>query len=248
MSNGIIVAIMQGRFGNCMFTYALARGYAERHGFQLQTGPWLGQQIFQLDDAPIEKELPLRTEFDVVPGEADIAFRSYAMSQKAIDWYTRRDAQRWFQLRPKITEVLPCVPNYCCAHLRHGDFLGLDGFVAVSRESYIRACGEYGINPTEMQFVQEEPQSRSAPAALPSDVAPFLPDFWLMMQARLLLRANSSFSWWAATLGKAESVFSPKLDGILAGSREPQAVPFVEGNWPAISTQHWFCSDLHLKP
>jgi hypothetical protein len=50
-------------------------------------------------------------------------------------------------------------------------------------------------------------------------------DFFLMMKCKNLFRANSTFSWWAATLGDAQ-VFSPVV-GQRTGWLD---VEFVEGN------------------
>ena len=82
----------------------------------------------------------------------------------------------------------------------------------------------------------------------------FLPDLALMMRAKVLLRSNSSFAWWAATLGDNERFLSPdvsKVDanaGIAGLFRAEQHVPFVEGNHPAMCWGWPFLSELHLKP
>ncbi len=247
MSKPVINAILQGRWGNQLFTYAFARGYAERHGCELRTGPWLGQEIFQIDDPLIERNnLPLHTEFDVPEGAVDISLRTYAMSQKAIDWYTRSQVREWFTFRPKIAAALQGleIPKIC-AHLRHGDFIGHSGFVAVSKQSYLDAAEQCGFIP-DLCFVSEENPRKADD--LPENISYFLPDFHVLRQATILLRANSSFSWWAATLAQNQVVLAPDLTGIPAGRTEPQYAPFVLGNWPAISRQHSFCTDLHLKP
>jgi hypothetical protein len=52
-----------------------------------------------------------------------------------------------------------------------------------------------------------------------------LTDFFIMMNCKTLFRANSSFSWWAATLGTCK-VYSPQV-GTQTGWVD---VPFVAGN------------------
>ena len=61
---------------------------------------------------------------------------------------------------------------------------------------------------------------------IPSEFS-FLPDFVALMQADVILRANSTFSWWAAALSNAR-VLAP-IVGDLCGKQD---VSFVEGNWP----------------
>ncbi len=65
----------------------------------------------------------------------------------------------------------------------------------------------------------------------------WLDDFLKLYFARTIFRANSSFSWWAATLSPTAKVFSPVIDqphiyGV-DGMKEI-TVDFVEGNHP-----HW---------
>jgi hypothetical protein len=56
----------------------------------------------------------------------------------------------------------------------------------------------------------------------------FMRDFMDLYNADVLFRANSTFSWWAGTLGNAK-VYSPIVDGLTGHQKD---VKFVEGNWP----------------
>lgn len=235
-----------GRWGNQLFEYAFARGYAEKLGLELHTPQWIGQTVFEIDDPLPEGEMPPRAEVESEKwmGEGNIEIRGYCMRQQSLI-YRREDVRRWFKIRPEIQAILDAIHIYdTVAHLRHGDFLGLDGFVAVSRESFYTACRKFGINSDRLVFVSEETALRLPELELKS--VGFFPDFYRLMKASILLRSNSSFSWWAATLGHAERIFSPDLTGVSGGS-EPVDAPFVEGNWPSISHHHSFCSDLHLS-
>lgn len=51
-----------GRFGNQLFQYAFLRIYARRHGLQLQTAPWVGEDMFGIPPSPVTVELPPWTE------------------------------------------------------------------------------------------------------------------------------------------------------------------------------------------
>jgi len=64
-----------GRFGNQLFQYAFLRICAEKSGAQVECPPWIGQNLFGHNDAPISKRLPPAIErrdvggnlFDDVP-------------------------------------------------------------------------------------------------------------------------------------------------------------------------------------
>lgn len=235
---------MIGRFGNQLFAYAFAKGYAEKYGFELHCGNWIGRELFGLNDPDIEHDYPVRTEINVVPGESDITFSTYAMNQSAIT-YTRVQAKQWFSFVPSIQRVLDNIPiEQTLAHLRWGDFVGLSDFIAISKESIEKACEKFQIDFRHVKFVSED--NPCVVNGLSCSHSHFLPDFYRLMKASTLFRANSSFSWWAATLGDARRIFSPCLSGVKKQSGKTQDVEFVEGNHSAISAMHDFCSDLHL--
>ena len=81
---------------------------------------------------------------------------------------------------------------------------------------------------------------------LPGIVFDWLHDFLKLYFARTIFRANSSFSWWAATLSPTAKVFSPVVDkrhiyGV--DGIEEIDVEFVEGNHP-----HWLYGGQYAKP
>lgn len=218
-----IHATLIGRFGNQLFQYAHARALSEQRGVELSTPEWIGQKIFQIND-------PCNT------GDVEI-INGYHQHQDSLI-YSRDDALRWFKFRPEILGQLAAAcpkPFPLLAHRRVGDYSGA-GFVVVSVESYLRAAEKFGLNPHNLFFITEE-------SAMPAGNLPaFLPDFFRMMTCDVLLRGNSTFSWWAATLGTCR-VFSPIIKGLPGGVRDCE---FVEGNWPIMVDLH-FNSDLHLK-
>ncbi len=238
---GIVAASLQGRFGNQMFTYAYARAYAEQHGAEFQCEPWVGQRIFALDDAPISNpDLPRRDENTLTPGEHDIAIRTYAQNQQCL-LYTKAQTQSWFVFRPDVAAWLEAgVEKWpLVAHRRVGDYAGY-GYPVVSEAAYRNACVSFGLPVDELRFVTEETALSLEPF---QDWAPFLPDFYRLLKADILLRGNSTFSWWAATLGNHARVFSPVIDG-LAGGVEHDC-EFREGNSARFCNLH-FITDLHL--
>jgi|HubBroStandDraft_2_1064218.scaffolds.fasta_scaffold00145_28 hypothetical protein len=263
----IISVNLQEGFGNRCSQYAFARAYSEKHGCTLQTNFWMGQKVFQIDDPRIEKPLPVRRmeDIDRWNGEVDIEVSGWGQHQRCLI-YSRADARRYFTFRPEIISMLVNVPKYdIAAHLRWADFLSIPdaGFIAISKESYLIACDHFGIDRSKLRFIQEEsplvvPQiepgywisphsdhhTRSDDPRITS--LGFLPDFYALMQADILFRANSTFSLWAAILGHHSRIFSPNLNGIKKRSGF-QEVPFFEGNHCAITSDANYHTELNLR-
>lgn len=250
----VIVASLQGRFGNQCMQYLFCRALAERYGLDLRIQPWIGEKIFDLGcyarpDGSLNavrvnehKLLDLFHDDDLTRPTANYEFRGYAQMQKCMI-YTKRQAQRWLTIRPEhlpalIRILLRYAPTCVVAHRRAGDYFGY-GYPVVSIESYLDACKLYGLVPPTI--ISEE--ATSSHEGLPDDIT-FLADFYRMMMAPVLLRGNSSFSWLASLLGNGLTL-SPVVDG-LAGGREHLCL-FVSGNHPRFANLD-FVEDLYVNP
>lgn len=235
---------LQGRWGNQLFQYMFARAYAERNGLELHTDKWVGQQIFEINDPAIIDQRPIFEESKIQDGMEDIGIRGYFQTQKAIDYYTRRKAKEWLQWRPEILALLaPCRnlhwPGYA-AHLRRGDYQSL-GYPVISMDSYKELAQAIGV--PQWRFISEEKHFEIT--SLPKELA-FLPDFYLMTLSKVLARANSSFSWWAATLADdSQEVFSPVIDKAIGGKIND--VEWQEGNFCRLASFD-FTTNLNLNP
>lgn len=242
----IVARRFHDRTGNNLFQYAFARAYADRIGAELQTDPWWGQKVFGLTEKPIASELPIAPdmEFEHWDGQTGVEITGWCLHQKCLI-YTRAQAREWFKFLPKIAKELEFVPTHHVAyHVRWGDFQTDPAFIAISHKSYEKAFKDYLPMLTELpRMVCAWESYRST--KLESMELGWLPDFAALMRATHLFRANSTFSWWAAALGRA-TTYSPKLDGIEPRALQFQDVPFVLGNHPAISCFHPNCSDLYL--
>lgn len=258
----VISVMLQEGFCNRMSQYAFARAYAEKYDCVLQTNPWMGQVVFEINDPPIERDLPVvgMEELEVWDGRTDVKLCGWGQHQKNLI-YSRDDVRRWFTFRPEILALLKSVPKFeVAAHLRWGDFCTSGGFIAITKESYLRACDQYGIDRNKLRFICEDdpivvpeiPADNNhhtrAEDTRPTSLA-FLPDFYALMQADIMFRGPSTFGLWPAILGHHSRVFSPDLRGIPheGENRPKQDVPFVEGNHMPI-TCHWSGhSELHLR-
>lgn len=204
-----------------MFQYAFARANSEITGLRLTTDRWIGEEIFDLPDhvphEPSKAHLPV----------------DYRQNQESLI-YTRSQVKNWFKLKPEIEERLQehNSKGLVLAHRRTGDY-GRLGYVVVSEESYHKAAGLNGYRIYDILTEEKAVMDHRS----------FIVDFYRMMTCSVLFRGNSTFSWWAATLGNSR-VFSPVIEG-LEGGKE-QECEFVEGNYPRFADLP-FVTDLHLS-
>jgi hypothetical protein len=234
--SGIVQIGFMGGFGNQLHQYVAARKYAESVGAEFEVPDWVGRDIFELTDRSYSRPLPGTS--DPAPGQTDIRLSGFFQTQRWIRTLSRAEIRKWLVVRPHLLQLcLGVVPSkpYTAAHVRRGDYVGCPFYALVAERSYLRACSEYGLGPIDA-WVQE-----SAPRAV-AEVPSFLPDFVTLMHASVLLRANSTFSWWAAVLGDAD-VYSP----VVTDHVGEYDADFVRGNWPMIAGREIAgVDDLHL--
>lgn len=247
--------------GNGMCAYAFARAYANRVGAELQMGDWIGKKVFGLTEPPITTGLVKRSdlEFEKWDGETNIEIEGYAQHQKHLI-YSRKDALRWFRFLPEYLELVRDVPaKPLVAQLRWGDFISAHNFIAISTASYVNACHQFNLNYMELYFLNnvEHYRVEGIEVGLPWTEQSigdkltrldWLPDFFLLMRAKILLRGPSTFGWWAGVLGEHHRIFSPNQAGIAHAGPRPlhQDVPFVEGNHMPITAWWEGHSELRL--
>lgn len=158
---------------------------------------------------------------------------------------------------------------YDVAHLRRDDISDvaynqrhIQGYSVLSKGSYLSAFEKFGYDADEIQWVSDDYTGKwhvgrkmryrggweypIGSEYLPGIIFDWLDDFLKLHFARTIFRANSSFSWWAATLSPTAKVFSPVIDrqhiyGV--DGMEEIDVDFVEGNHP-----HWLYGGKYPKP
>lgn len=224
-----------------MFQYAFARAYAKITNSILHTNQWVGQKIFDLKDEPIKHQLK-KSPIDNIPnGETDIELFGYFQNTNSLKYTNRNDLKEWFKISPQWHRCIDQPET--TAHIRHGDYCNLQHiYCVIEKESYTIAFKKFNIDPNNVKWISEE---TAKPNDLPHDIK-FLPDFISLMFSNNIFRANSSFSWWAATLSNAK-IYSP----VVEHRTGRQVIDFVEGNWPRLADQSHVdggsvISDLHL--
>ena len=236
--------MLTGRLGNLLFQYAHLRAYAEQNGYEVSLPPWIGERVFA--------GVPEAIRPDKYKPDLDLGEDLHQRQSSLI--YTRKQVREWFALKPEVLEKIgfaTCRNDSIILNLREGNDYISAGMVCISPESYKkeakRIFGKYAncswetdTNPTWFGGFSGNP---SASGLGTTEVC--LPSFYRLMTAPILFRANSTFSWWAATLGNGR-VFSPVIEGMKGGVPNQHCSNFVEGNWPRMS-QAPECTDLHLR-
>lgn len=203
-----------GHFGNHLFTYAFARAYAERHNCTLEVNQdWPGLQYFGLRHPAPSVELPTVHDNDLQDGQINIALVGFFQDQRRVDILSKAKVRSWFQFAPKYLFVPPYLGGYDAAHLRRGNFIGHP------REPVIISDRSYG------QAFEKFAASRVIRISDTPPVNDKLEDFQILMHARKLFRANSSFSWWAAALNQTGTVYSPVLPHGAKGWTDVEFIP-----------------------
>lgn len=237
-----------GRLGNQMFQYAFARAYAEKHNATLEIPSWIGEKLFKNVSHPGISKSVTRVPLDVVPadGQVDVDLFGYYQFKECYDLLSEAKLREWFTLQDRWQDRLVPSDEVVC-HLRRGDYVkNFSGnFCIISDESYISAiCGQHDAvwlseeKPTIEEDLgvvsyKQTGNSMYGSGMYEDNGVSFLPDFFRMINAKILLRANSTFSFWAGFFNK-QRVWSPQV-GNLVGLNN---VNFVEGNHAALFPGH----------
>ena len=216
------------RFGNQIFQYAASKKIAKMYDCELEVPQeWIGRKIWEIPEKPLQEPFLPKYRFN--------SFGLHCVNhdlwgnyqyQNIIGKISKKELKEWFVLKKEWKDKFPKNEYYAAAHVRRGDYVDKwsNIFCVISENSYLKACDKFNINKNELAWVREnEP---TIDKDIPEDIS-FLPDFMKLLNSSILLRANSTFSWWAATLGDAK-VYSPLVEDKIGY----QDVEFVCGNYP----------------
>jgi FkbM family methyltransferase len=225
-----------GRFGNQIFQYAYLRLYAEACGAQIETGDWIGRDMFELSDPLVIKPPPYLPEssFDTV---AALAANSRPKVNVDLVGYFQLPTASFRPHRSKfraLFELRPCVRDFVdrawetfgasrrpvvALHLRRADF-GYGRFWVAPLQWYQRWLETVWTQWTDpilyvatddpfalTAFGQYRPMHAGILDWFPQDLR-FVLDFVLLARSDALAIANSSFSFAAAMLNEHAKVFA----------------------------------------
>jgi hypothetical protein len=220
---------LTGRLGNVLFQFSYFRAYCEQNGHTLCLPPWIGEKVFNIPEA----DRTPAAECDLVLPEETHQYQSSLI-------YTRKQVREWFTFRPEILERLRALDETKIVfNQRCGKDYRDSGFVIVSDQSYFNAAEKFGYDPVDAWWevdthptLLEEFDGNPSACGLGTTMVS-IPSFYRLMTAPALFRANSTFSFWAATLSNGK-VYSPVIKGKPSGEQDCE---FVEGNWPVMVDQ-----------
>lgn len=256
--SGVIVCNPPGhKLGNATMSWLHAYAHAQRVGAEFLCPPWIGEKVFELPaygrpkvvgNARGPAQLPQRSEKDLRDDETDVEIRGYAQNERAMI-YTRGQAREWlklnFALANRFATLVAKQKHHVVGHLRRGDYIGYR-YPMVSLGSYDAAIEQFRFNAhVKENFEVFRIVSELCPLLvdLPAEID-FFVDFMVLVRAKVLLRANSSFSWVAGLICEGR-VFSPIIDHLQGGFEHH--CQFVEGNHPKLSNLEG-CGELHVAP
>ena len=210
-----------------MFQYAFTRTAARRLGVTFYCPPWIGDEIFCLDDAAHRAPLPtgiVRTHEEqrelrcvscpVVYDGTDLS--GYFQSPHLFD---RDDARRWFAPRPALAADVLARHRHIDfgsaigLHMRLGDYLkhpiNTPRHYVPPRSYYAAALGRLPRNCPIVLCSDQPTQARQRLGPLADSRLIVLhgnrnyEDLFLLSRCRHLVLSPSTFSWWSAWLRPA---------------------------------------------
>lgn len=231
-----IIADYETGFGNQLFLIAACCNLAERYGVEVQVPKnWIGWRLFDLPPYVTYLKSPVQIT------ESELYFRSLESLPERINIkgnfqdsltgasYSREFARNLIKFKKAWEAIFKDSSSYLAVHIRRGDFRHYQNVFymptddCISREiQKIRFQIPEGI---PVRFLYDVSTYRAledtdravyprwvhqVESSLTPDLT-FLPDFFCMMNSTYLMRAPSTFSYWAGLLHRGKKVFSPDI-------------------------------------
>ena len=230
-----------GRFGNSLFQYAFLKTYAKKWGLSVQTAPWVGQTIYEIDDPPVTVSLLARherrdprTHQQLPPVGREFVrtdFIGYAQYHTSYYRPDRDYIRQLFRVREKyrqpladaVAEVRGDAKTLVGLHIRRGDYghayfprTPLKWFRQWLAKNWPRwEQPQLAIATEDRKLVDafKDYGARLMPDRPILDLPPYFPDFHLLTQCDVLAASESSFSFFAAMLNtKLQELWQSQLD------------------------------------
>jgi len=227
-----------GRFANQILQYGYLRLYAERCRCEVETGDWIGRDLFGFDDPPIARALPVLEEhaYDAAGAIApdarprsNVDLRGFYAFPSGHYGHSKARWQSLFQFQGPAATALrsgwakAIAPNrtVIAMHLRRGDF-GYGRFWIAPVDWYHRWLESTWPKWRDpllyvatddpaliREFDRYEPVHAGMFDGIPEDLE-YVLDFHALCRAQVLATSNSTFSFVAAMLNQeARAFFRP---------------------------------------
>ena len=210
----MIVSVLQGGLGNTIFQITASIGTGEFYGIDLGVRKdWKYRKYFNIPEDRFTEERQHMKYKEPFFHYSLIPFGSYEL-------FGYFQSPKYFNhCEYKIRELFspkkqyPDMSNVTAIHVRGGDYLRLSEYhYNLQSDYYAQAMNAMGL---DNQFAIFSDDAKHAKTMFPeADIisGDEIDDFFLMAQCKNFIIANSSYSWWAAYLGKhpEKKVIAPK--------------------------------------
>jgi hypothetical protein len=214
-----------GRLGNQLFQYAFIRSVAEKLSVPFYCPPWIGDEIFELDDAAIRADKPHEIKYQYVEPRHCTGYDE--RTSRIVDgtdvsgffqtekYFEAAKVRRWFTFREeKIAGVRARhahidFSSTICLGVRLGDFVSdyRDTFYVPRTSYYARALSRLPTGRTVLVFsddivAAERYLHNVVPDAIFVNEPAAFESLYLWTCCRDFICSPSTFNWWGAWLGR----------------------------------------------
>lgn len=236
-----------GGFGNNLFQAITLHKWCEQNNaiFEIPSD-WIGRRIFpNINNPTFSKDLPVDPGFDLPNKDGkDYRMGGFYQFKEALAIWTKEDACHYFTIDPIMwkqhVEVFKNrfnTPVIAC-HRRTGDFRQTP-YPIISKLAYEKCCEENNLNKSEIFYFGNEEEK--LPQLYEGELS-LISDFIYIMLCDVIIRGNSTYSWWASTLS-GKLTYAPIIQNKSRGDLDN--VEWVCGNWPATVFYEPYITDLH---
>jgi len=251
-----------GRFSNQLFQYAYLRSTAKRLGVKFYCPPWVGDEVFHLNDQDERAQIPEGISRFYEGPKNDCGFNEEAMhiqdgtdvkgffqSEKYFD--NKDDVRSWFTFNEKITRVTE--------RLKHIDFEQSTSMSLRAGEGYDDRREKYPLYPLDYYkkalklvshkkhiiiFSDRHDRARKYFSDLGYNNTIFMEDFdtyeqmYLMSQCYDHIMTNSTFAWWGAWLNDYKDKVVVLPEEWFRPGRKDKITAIACQNWIEMKSLH----------
>ncbi len=213
-----------GRFGNQLFHIASTMGIAARYGYGFGFPEWKEREHFKHElpfcgrlfpEYKLRSSRGLLIEYKDFDCPDNVSLLGHMFSEKYFK-HCEKTIRYYFEMK-EIKGLPEIEENSIAIHFRGGDF-GTKQFPRMTEEYYERALLKLPDHIPVYIFSDDPVEAYNIISGLCNYrdsnfiMSHYINDFYLMQQCKHFIIANSTFSWWAAWLGKHpdKTVIAPK--------------------------------------